>query len=694
MPQRERTSQLPDGLDRDRIRERHKLARKWAYLISATTYVPLSQDRLEEQLLDLLDQVLTALRQDPFVPDVATEVTNTLAKLNCSGADSIRCTVDVLGKALLRLPEVAGLPGLAEKVVDLVGEVAAECAESLRTATLTQQEELRSALMVAVQGAPANVRISEATFEEVAACSSSGIVIIDRHGTFIRTNNSFSQIVDYAQEELAALTLFDLVHPDEEKYLRESYQGMLDGDHLRIRHSQRLIRGDGEIARVTLTATILHDGSDDPSHFVTVVEDSTELRLLQNELSRQALHDVLTGLPNRQFFTTHLEGVLRRVDPDTGLTLYHLDLDAFALITGGLGRAVGDLLLKSVAERLKALTVEEKAMVAKFDGDEFVVLIENSATTPDVLTMVNRINEELSEPVYINDHGVAATASIGVVHRPPRGMDATDLLRASDMTLRRAKANGRRQWEMFHPEQHARDRKSFGLAAEMPGAWESGELTVAYRPIMRLSEDQLVGTEAVLKWDHPEHGLVCGDQVLELADETGLVLSLGPWLLRTACEHLRWERDLPLSVNLTANQASDADLVGEVARVLDDTGVSPDRLWLGMPVDALLAPGGEAMDNLKVLAENGVQAVARNFGAVAGDLVCVEDLPLRAVRIARWLVDREPVPGSPVTHALLELPSLVHLSGTEVIVDGITTQAQADWWRAAGADLGQGPFFA
>src|SRR5262249_24594752 len=148
----------------------------------------------------------------------------------------------------------------------------------------------------------------------------------------------------------------------EEKYLRESYQGLLDGDQLRIRHGQRLIRSDGEIARVTLTATILHDGTDDPTHFVTVVEDSTELKLLQNELSRQALHDVLTGLPNRQFFTTHLEHVLRRTD---GLTLYHLDLDGFSLITGGLGRDVGDQLLKSVADRLKALVGSADGMVAK-----------------------------------------------------------------------------------------------------------------------------------------------------------------------------------------------------------------------------------------------------------------------------------------------------------------------------------------
>ncbi|TCO62649.1 putative bifunctional diguanylate cyclase/phosphodiesterase [Actinocrispum wychmicini] len=694
MPRQEPTSPLPDASHRRGVRERHKLARKWASLISATNYVPLSQDELERQLLDLLDQVVAALRRDPTDADgVAARITERLAKLNCSGAESIRYTVDVLGKSLLSVTELSGVPRLAEKVVELVGAIAARAAELLRSTTFDQQEELRDALLTAVENTHGHQRISEATFDEVASCSSSGIVILNPDGGFVRTNGAFSEIVDYPPEELAALTVFDLVHPAEETYLKESYQALRDGDHLRIRRSLRLVRGDGEISRVTLTATILHDGTDDPDHFVTVVEDSTELTLLQNELSRQALHDVLTGLPNRQFFTTHLEGVLRRADPVTGITLFHLDLDAFSLITGGLGREVGDRLLQSVSERLKTLVSAEKAMVAKFDGDEFLVLVENTAATPDVLAMITRINEELSEPVYIQGHGVAATASIGVVHRPPRGMDAADLLRASDMTLRRAKGNGRRQWELFHPDQHAKDRKAFSLAAEMPGAWESGELAVVYRPIVRLSDRAIVGTEAVLRWDHPEHGVVCGDQCLELADETGLILALGPWLLRTACEHLRWGRDLPLSVNLTASQSSDADLVGEVGRVLKETAVSPQRLWLGMPVDALLAANGEAMDNLRTLAENGVQAVARNFGAVAGDLVCVEDLPLRAVRIARWLVDREPVPGSPVTHALLELPSLVHLSGVEMIVDGVTTQAQSDWWRAAGADLAQGSLF-
>lgn len=695
MPQRESLSPLPDDAiagQPGNIRERHKLARKWAYLISGTTYVPLSQVDLESRLRDLVCHIVTALRKDPVDTSVAGLVANRLVAMNCTDSKSLRCTVDVLGKALLAMSELQTVDRLGDKVVTMLGALSADFADSIRAAVFRQQEEIEHALIVAVRDARWNLKASEARFDEVAMCSSSGIVITDLNGGFVRTNHSFNQIVEYTPSELANLSLFDVVHPDEAPYLREAYEGVLNGQYARLRHGQRLIRRDGEAARVSLTATVLCDGDDRPWQFVTVVEDGTELKLLQNELSRQALHDVLTGLPNRQFFTTHLESVLRRADPVTGVTLYHLDLDAFSLITGGLGRRTGDLLLIAVAERLKAVLAGEKAMVARFDGDEFAILVENSPTTPDVLSMVTMINGELSEPVYVEDHGVAATASIGVVDRPPRNMDPGELLRASDMTLRRAKASGRRQWELFHPEQHAAACRTFGMAAEMPGAWESGELAVAYRPIVRLADKEIVGIEAVLRWDHPEHGLLCGEQCLELAEETGLILALGPWLLRTACEK-RCDADLPLSVNLTAAQSSDGDLVGDVVRVLRETGVAPDRLSLGMPVRALLADKGEAMDNMRLLAENGIQTVAIEFGGMSGDMVCVEDLPLKAVRVAPWLVNREPVPGSPVTHAMLDMASLVHLAGAQVIVDGINSKEQADWWRAAGADLAQGGLF-
>ncbi|MET0233318.1 MAG: EAL domain-containing protein [Kibdelosporangium sp.] len=696
MPQRESISPLPDELvagPPGGIRERHELARVWARLICETTFVPLSRPDLENGLDDLFRDIVAALRKDPVDTAVTGPVTERLVAMNCVDGASLRRTVEVLGRALPALPELQDVARLDDKVVILLGALSASYAESIRADVFKQQQEIEEALISALRDARGSLKISEARFDEVATSSPSGIVLTDLDGRFVRTNHAFSQIVDYSPGELTALSLFDLVHPDEVSYLQGAYEGVLNGGQSRLRQSQRLIRHDGEAARVSLTATLLRDGDNRPRQFVTVVEDGTELKLLQNELSRQALHDVLTGLPNRQFFTTHLEGVLRRADPLTGVTLYHLDLDAFSLVTGGLGRKIGDQLLIAVAERLKAVLADETAMVARFDGDEFAILVENSPATPDVLSMVTMINEELSEPVYIEDHGVAATASIGVVDRPPRNMDPAELLRASDMTLRRAKANGRRQWELFHPEQHAADRLTFGMAAEMPGAWESGELAVIYRPIARLSDKQVVGTEAVLRWDHPEQGVLSGDRCLELAEETGLILALGPWLLRTACDRMRSDRRLPLSVNLTASQSSDADLVGDVARVLRESAVEPGKLSLGMPVRALLAGRGEAMDNLKLLADNGIRTVAYEFGGTSGDMVCVEDLPLQAVRVARWLVDRAPVPGSPVTHSLLDMASLVHLSGAKVIVDGVHSEEQADWWRAAGADFAQGDLF-
>ncbi|WP_237774248.1 putative bifunctional diguanylate cyclase/phosphodiesterase [Actinosynnema sp. ALI-1.44] len=696
MPQRESISPLPDDssvADNDTIREQDKLARKWAYLMCHNAYIPLSQPEVEERLRDMVTRLVTALRAEPVDTSAATEITEQLVAMNCADSVCLRCTVQVLGRGLLKSRRLRDVDRLADKVVSMIAAISASYAESIRKTVFRQQEEVEQALVMAVRDARWNLKVSEARFDEVATCSSSGIVITDLTGRFIRANHSFGQIVDYTTAELAKLSLFDLVHPDEAPYLRESYQALLDGENERFRRGQRLVRQDGELARVSVTATLLRDGDDQPRHFVTVVEDGTELKLLQNELSRQALHDVLTGLPNRQFFTTHLESVLRRADPAYGVTLYHLDLDAFSLITGGLGRRTGDLLLIAVAERLKAVLAGEKAMVARFDGDEFAIVVENSPSTPDVLSMVVSINEELSEPVYIDDNGVAATASIGVVDRPPRNMDPAELLRASDMTLRRAKSNGRRQWELFHPEQHERDRRTFGLAAAMPGAWENGELSVDYRPIVRLSDKEVVGTEAVLRWDHPEYGLLDDERCLALAEESGLILALGPWLLRTACQRMRWDKTVPLSVNLTAQQSSDGDLVGEIAAVLRETGMPPERLWIGMPVKTLLADKGEAMDNMKLLADNGVQTVAVDFGGTSGDMVCVEDLPLRAVRIAPWLTAREPVSGSPVTHSLLDMSSLVHLSGAQVIVDGVYSEERARWWRNAGADFAQGALF-
>jgi diguanylate cyclase (GGDEF)-like protein len=457
----------------------------------------------------------------------------------------------------------------------------------------------------------------------------------------------------------------------------------------------------GDRVPVTLTGTLLRE-PDGPDRLALVVQDVSELRLLQSQLTRQSLHDVVTGLPNRQFFTTRLESVLHNADPRTGTTVYHLDLDSFAMVANGMGRQVGDQLLKTVADKLRSVVADEKAMVARLDSDECAILVENTADTPDVATMVARINDELAEPVYIDGQGVTVSTSIGVVHRPRADVEPTELLRASDLTLRRAKGNGRRQWELFDAQQDEQDRIRFNLATTMPSAWELGEVALSYRPLVDLRTGSAVALEPVLRWEHPRFGPIHHRRCVELAEQTGLMLTLGDWMLHSACTQLRrWRResgfDLPLVIGLSEGQVTDPDLVGRVLNVLRDDGVAPGRLRLGIPVHLLYGERPEAAEQLRVLADAGVDLALHGFGS-AVDLPCLEDLPVTEVRIGEHLVSSQACraanlpPGtvSLLDKALIGVVTIVHEAGGTVVVDGVDTQQQAAWWAEAGADVGLG----
>ncbi|HEX6339939.1 MAG TPA: EAL domain-containing protein [Umezawaea sp.] len=661
--------------------------------------MPLEFTRFRVMLEDVVDELADAVMAERFTPEAVQAHGAALVEWGCTGTTSLQVTMEVLGRGILALPELPAPGWCAERVVLVLGSFAAGYTEALRLSTMAQQESMSQALLKTLAETRHRARAIEAEFDEVVASTTNGVVLTDRNGTFLRTNEVLGEILGYTRPEMVGLTVFDLVHEDERDALRDGYAELLGGAAPRVQSEQRLQRKDGDSAWATLTVTA--PLPDDPEgRFVVVVEDRTELNLLHGQLNHQALHDMLTRLPNRQYFTTSLERVLRHASPSTGITLYHLDLDAFSLITHGLGRRAGDLLLESVARRLEALFEDEAAMVARFGADEFAVLVENSPTTPDAASTVRRINEELSEPVYVHGHGVASPASIGVVDRPSPGMGAAALLEAAEMTLARAKRNGRTQWELYDPYQDDRDREGFGLAVSLPGAWENGELSVVHQPLVRLDGGEVVGLDALLSWEHPVRGRLPHERCAELAEETGLVLPLGSWLLGSACGEAEQRRrgrgvDQPLHVGLTPNQSSDPDLLSRVLTVLDETGLPADLLWLGIPAAALSHGDGEAAENLRLLASAGVATEILDFSTSPGDLAHVEDLPVRAVRIARWMVrrqarcDRE---DSLVTLALRGILSVVHRTGTTVIVDGVDTERQARWWHRVGADIAQGTF--
>lgn len=691
------TGETPDrGRDhQDEARERLVLARKWAYLLVSRVFVPLSQQDLERELLDILDAVHAVVAGEPSDARPAYEAGVRLVELGYSAVEVLPCTMDVLGKGLLSLPEFRPVERFAERVVLALGALAHGFSTAGRQKVLDQQEDMSLSMLKAVRDARWHLAESEARFDEVATSSASGIMITDVAGRLVRVNAAIADMLGYSVTELTGRDLFDLVHPSYAQVLREDHAALLDGTKDRVRQSQVLVCRNGDLARVALTATLLRGEDDRPSQFVTVVEDGTELLLLRGELNRQALHDALTGLPNRQYFGTLVEKTLRKADATHGITLFHLDLDSFALICNGLGRHVGDRLLVAAARRLTAVVADENAIVARLGSDEFAILVENSATTPSVATIVARVNEELSTPVDADGRGVAMSASIGVVHRPEPRMEAAELLRAADVTLRKAKAAGRAQWSLFHPDQDERDRDTYTLAAQLPGAFEGGEFSVGYRPLARLADGRIDGVTALPNWQRAGSPSLDGRRCAELADMTGLTLRLGDWLLRDASRDTRWWRqrfagELSLLVGLTAHQSSDADLVSRVVGALDETGLPPERLTLLLPAPAFSVP--EVADNLRVLADVGVRTGLDEFGTAPAELALVEDLPVRSVRLAHRLVSR--AGGESLSAgALRAVLPLVREADVSVMVDGVDTRAAADWWLSIGADVGTGDLF-
>ncbi|NUT50482.1 MAG: diguanylate cyclase, partial [Saccharothrix sp.] len=551
------TAPLPR--DAEGPRARSKLARKWAYLLSSRTFVPMGNAELERHLLGLVERLCAGVAADSPAQRVGREVGDALVGLNCTTAEALQVSVELLGKGLLGMPDLAPPDKLRDRVVDVVAALAGGFADRVRTSVLAQQEHLGRSLYKAMREAQLALQHSEARFELLEHHLSTGIATADRDGTVARSNRALARIVDRPAAELAGSSVFDLVHPDERIAMRADFAELADGETASITQPRRLLRADGELAWVVLTLAPLHR-VDGPTQVIVLAEDATDVNLLQGQLNHQALHDVLTRLPNRQYFTSRLEQALRTADPGAGVSVFHLDLDGFSRITGGLGREVGDHVLKVVAGRLGVVFAEEDAMVARFGHDEFAVLVENTPATPDVVTTVRRINDLLSAPFHSGGERLAVSATIGVVHQPPRDAAPSDLLDSADLTLRRAKATGRRQWELADRAQDVRDRHASALAATMPGAWEDGTIRVLFRPVVRLADRRVESAEVVLRWDHPAEGPLPHEQCLALAEDTGLIVPLGLWALREACEQA--PPDLPVRWALTPSQAADPDLAG------------------------------------------------------------------------------------------------------------------------------------
>ncbi len=542
----------------------------------------------------------------------------------------------------------------------------------------------------------------------VAGFAAVGIAISETGGRIVRANPALEEMLGYSDGELPGRDLGELFSMQDRSSLQHHYQQLLAEPVSRFRMPFRLRRKDGENAPVYLAVSLLHDAEQRSCYVATVVEDFSDQYLLTERLNHQALHDVATGLPNRQYLVSHLERILGVLDPSAVITLLHLDLDGFSAVNDALGHSVGDQLLDVVARRLEAVVAGQRAMVARLGGDEFAVVVESGDAVPDVGSLAEAINSELAEPVYVDDVGTAVTASIGVVQRSVANSEPDELLRAAGATLRRVRGQGSRQWALFDADVDAAQRVELRLAAALPGALESGELLVCYQPVVTLGEGRVVGVEAVLNWQHPELGVLPAQRCLQLAEQTGMVHAAGALLLHAAAEQAAvWQRqwgDLapPMIVNLAAPQARDPDLVATVRDVLRRAELAPTALQLWVPAAALHAVDGlpagpgsaEAEDNLRVLAGLGIRTGLNDFGGGIGGLRCLADLPVHAVRVAEP-VSRQ-VAADPSRILSQSVHALIHIvrgEGFDVVAYPVDSEQERECWRWVGANWAAGALF-
>ncbi|WP_312030460.1 EAL domain-containing protein [Actinomycetospora sp. TBRC 11914] len=678
----------------------HALARDWAAEVEGTSYVPMGSDELVEYLTEISADLVAALRARPADTGVGLEAGRRLVAAHFTGPSTVERTIVLLAT---RLPELLGDEVRADVTV-LIGALAAGYSTTLRDRTLDEQEAIRRAVIVARHQTEQALHASEARFRAMFYEAAIGIGLGDLQGRIVEVNPKLTELFGYTAQEMRRRTVGELAHPDDLPSVWVQYERLLAGELDNFGVEKRFYRKDGEEIICNLTLSLVRDEHGDPAYQVAMLEDVTERHLLQSHLEYQAYHDTLTTLPNRALFSARIERIFDSTPPHSArrIGICFLDLDGFKAVNDSLGHEVGDLMLQAVATRL-AEQATDGELVARMGGDEFVVLVENSRGVAQLVALAERLLDALGRPLVLAGQELSVTASIGIVERPVADGDTSDLMRAADITLYSAKADGRGRWALHDPSRDEAEVTRFALSAAMPVAIEREEFFALYQPLVAMSDHGMRGVEALVRWHHPQLGVLGPGRFIGLAEETGAIVALGHWVLVRACRDARrWYDEFGdaapfVSVNVAPRQLHEPNLLGDVEVVLAETGLPPHLLQIELTERALTSDEGaplKALDGLRAL---GVRIAIDDFGTGYSNLSYLRKLPVDVIKLDGSFGEglREADAADPVDERILgTLVELGHALGMTVCAEGVETAAQAARLRRLGCDEGQGWHFA
>lgn len=434
--------------------------------------------------------------------------------------------------------------------------------------------------------------------------------------------------------------------------------------------------------------------------FAAVAALNLRNAVLLRHVQSLAERDSLTGAANRHMFQTTLERTLaERTEEDGPTAVLFIDLDDFKIINDTLGHAAGDALLIAVTDRIRGL-VRQEDLVARLGGDEFAILTDDDDDLGRSRSMADRLVRDLRAPYVVGDHTISVTASIGIASARDAGGDALEVVRNADVAMYMAKANGKAGFAIFDPGMHAAIRARHELGAQLQQAVELGQLRVVYQPIVSLDSGRISGLEALVRWQHPERGMVTPGEFIEIAEENGAILPIGRWVLREACERaVAWQASgmtppgLFISVNVSAREIQQPGFVGAVEETLAWAGLEPTRLILELTETALIKATTATVATLDSLRALGVRIVIDDFGTGYFSMSHLRQFPVDALKIAAEFVqvDEGDARSAVLADAIVALGDSL---GIATVAEGIETEEQAERMRSLGTTFGQGYFFA